>query len=260
MKSYRIRISSHDRDRKRGNESNSRFTINTRVNNLRNISFVALKIDSVHIPNIFPNVPQNSAFRFNIGGVERTVYVNQSKSAYETSSTLCTKLDTLLTSYSVSVRTNPNDETVEFTQTGGSVFYVYPADRTNNYVAYLLGFSQDIASESTTISGDTISPRHEPRLNVDNSCCVIQSRAFGQPTYDVSAPGNGEVFHLVSVPMDVPYGVYAHYSPPNNSDTLRWSSPKPLSNTWDFKLRNWHGEIMDIGDHDWSMVITLIYN
>lgn len=252
---HRIRISSTDRNRTKTGETNSRFSINpTNISSKKWLNMKGVRVDSVHIPNTFINIPQDSALEFLLNGVATTKVIGQ-KGQY-TIDELIDAMNDANTTFKLSIDTYGY---VQCEQLGTDTIQIQPANRYTNYIGYLLGFDQDNVSDTTSIP-TTISAPYYSRMSVDNHCCIIQSKAFGRPTYDATAPGSAEVFQLAVVPMDVAFGVTAHHFPNNEVGTLLWqNAPKPIPGVWDFTLRNWRGERMDIGDQDWSMVLTVFY-
>ena len=257
--SYKLTISSHDRDRTKLSESASNFTLMTNLSDHKQFRMTTVKVNSVQIPNVLPNVYPDSTFVYLLNGVETTYTINTPQAVHMDSDTLIATINSEMVGI-FSLSPDIYGHTL-LTQEGASTVSVAAADRKSNKLAFLLGFDQQSGSEATTTLGSNITAPFQPKMNAETYCVHIQSRAFGRRAYEHTKQGySSDIFHLCTVPITTAYGTYVHYSPEFGSSTNKWyNQPKPLRNELDFQLRNPYGEIIDLGDHEWSITLSILY-
>lgn len=262
--SHRILISSHQKaSAKSGSEH---ILISSGCHDEKWNKITAAKVNSIHIPNTLNNVPRHKVFSFeySINNVDYTItpspgfytvdelmayIVTESKSLSEIS----LQLDTT-TQYGAKVTMTSVAATV-----GQQIRLPKPNLSTGfARINYMLGYDEH--SELSTTSSLSLTAPYPPKMTEDVHSVVIKSKTFGKHSHDNNFKGATTSSHLATVPVDVPWGQTQHYIPTDASPIYHeWTVPKPITSRWDFTLVNWRGELVDLGNSHWNMIVTLYY-
>lgn len=252
-----LRISAHDRNLLDNAESSSSFKVKLPGSSRQYSRVVGIQVLYVSIPNVFYNVPDDHNIRIErIGGT--THYFDIPKGQY-TIDEILARLETVINtgpfSYitlTTSLDTYTNQVSLTFTDTGGFAYAIYWSD-----LFAILGFDADQFPITTSVYNSfTLQASHTPRLQ-GVSEVFVTSPEMSVDTSDVQAGMERDV--MVSVPMNVEYGVVAHYTPSHSIMALHEFSTERSINQISLELMDAKGRLLDIHDHDWTIFFKVYY-
>lgn len=250
-----VRISASDRDVSRPGESNSAFSIPVPSSSPQFRAIQSLTVVSVTMPNVFYNVPARNAESgqtlrwIHSGGQVEEVNIFQGQYTIEQLLTL------------VAEKLEEEGGTTITWEVDLIAYIVILTSSTNEFaidptcqVAKLLGFQNE----------DGV-PNDEGLIQVGNWMPNLQGiEAVYIHCPQICSPGTTdfqdglEIHSFITVPMDVPFTQTAFYSPGTSCATLQQYNARHFGE-FNFLLRDSNGILLNIQDHDWTIVMKIAY-
>lgn len=246
-----LRLSAHDRDVNKINQSNSDFTIDLGSNSPELKRVVAVQIISVSIRNLFYNITSGkNTFVFD-DNVAAPHTITITPGNYDITAFMTAFLDAIDTELGYALGTSSytfNDITSKITITfPESIDFV--SDKEDNPLAYRLGYGYE------TFSGTTIAATHIIMLSGPDLVC-IHSPELSNGTLDFGAVS--DTIHVVAeVPIDQEFGFVCFYQP-SNPNIIKYQNVNSFSSIR-VLLRDVEGGKLDIDQGDWNITLKCYY-
>ncbi len=255
-----IRISAHDRDFNRLNESNSQFEINLPSNTRGMRQVIASVPISFHCTNLFYNVT-DAQFLFNDGISDKVVTVSDGQytidefmAAFVTSYNAVTGLAMV---YLPTTDANPDIDPItavidlDFKQQ-----ITFTASDENN-IGIILGFSFDNVEYTTDGAGLITSPYPVDISGVD--AVYLHSRSLSTGATDLDTKENVEYFPYLQVPLDAAFGCPIFWKSTSNASFIhKYVTPRDISSIA-ISLRDNRGRLLNVQNSDWSLLLKVYY-
>ena len=247
-----LRLSAHDRDRSRPNQTNSDFSIDIKSQNTELKKIVAIQVVNCQIPNVFYNIPDGlNTFNFDDAlSAPQTVTITPGQ--YQLVQFMDAFLDLIDTKLSFPLGTSSyvfDDITNKITITFPEII-TFTSHREDNPLLYKLGYGFDVYS-GTTIAASYI-------INLIGPHTVsIHSPEISNGVLDYGSRSS-TVRMIAQVPLDNPFGSMCYFNATTNSDIIKYQSLKSI-NRIRLVLRDIQGRRLDIQEHDWNMTLKIWY-
>lgn len=250
-----LRLSAHDRDKNRANESNSDFTLDVKSQNNELKKVVAIQVINAQIPNVFYNISTGqNTFDYEILGVPQPQIVVD-EGQYE----LGQFMDKFLSLLDTALTLPLGSSTYQFNETGSAPDYkvkitsgsaIEFTSSENNPIAWILGYG-DASYTGTQFDAPWI-------VNLTGPQTVsIHSTQISNPVLDYGA-SSGTVRMIAQVPLDKPFGQMCYFNVQTSSDLIKYQSIKSF-NQIRLILRDNRGRRLDIGNHDYSLTLKVYF-
>lgn len=242
-----LRISAHDDEVDDG--ENSEIEVSLPGSSRMYSRVVGIQVTYVGIPHVFYNIPEDVTLDTTIG----SDYIVPK--GFYTATELLEKIKVLfeqntnISDFSYNI--DPITKLISFTliQSQPLTIYVWNPDS----VLKKLGFDTTIliGHGTHTFTGTSL-----PKLSGPQQifiCCPEVS----VDTADVQAGMNRDV--LVCVPVDVDFGETIHFTPNNDVDALHEFGTERSLNTIFLSLRDAYGNLLKMGNSDWTIFMKVYY-
>lgn len=253
-----LRVSAHDDPREE--QDNSEIEISLPGSARQYSRVVGMQVVYVGIPHVFYNIPDD--VKLIIEGTTTDVEKAVIPKGFYTVEELLETIKIIINDYAAfefidkfSYILNPINGMVSISierdpLAPAADLFIWKA----NSIMKKLGFSTDIPIKSPGLN--TFHASSMPKLSGPQQifvCCP----EISVDTSDVQAGMNRDV--LVCVPVNAAFGETIHFTPNNDIDALHEFGTERAVNTIFLSLRDAFGNLIKIGNHDWTIFMKVYY-